>query len=112
MLLFAINISFGILPGGIIPSYGLLGEVASFATEENQESVIQSNPYKKSLNKRNLNKRNLKKVVIPLTNNKKQKAQYVWLMLIIMILFIYYLHYWYIYSVDKTPVALNVRMNN
>ena len=116
MLLFAINVSFGILPGGIIPSYGLFGEVASFAAEENQESGIQPSSNKRNLNKRNPNKNkqnkgNLKKRVISLTNKKKQKAQYAWVMLII-ILFIHYLQYWLVYSDEVTPVGLKVRMND
>lgn len=112
MLLFATNVSFSVLPGGIVTSYGLLGEVASFSAEENQESGIQSNPNKRNLNKRNSNSSNLKKRVIPLINKKIQKAQYSWLMLIIMTLFIHYSLYWLIYSNDVTPVALKVRMNN
>ena len=125
-LLFAINVSFGILPGGIIPSYGLFGEVASFAAEENQESGIQPNTNKRNLNKRNLNKRNLnkrnpnkskqnkgnlKKRVTSLTNKKKQKAQYAWVLLII-ILFIHYFKFRLIYSDEVTPVGLKVRMND
>lgn len=112
MLLFAINVSFSILPGGIIPSYGLFGEVASVSSEENQESGIQSKPSKRNLNKRNLTKSNLKKRVIPLTGKKKHKVQYVWRMLIIMIFFSHYLQYWHIYSSDSTPVGLKVRMDN
>lgn len=115
-LLLAINVSFGILPGGVIPSYGLFGEVASFAAEENQESGIQPNSNKRNLNKRNSNKSkqnkgNLKKRVISLTNEKKQKAQNAWVMLII-IFFIHYLQYWLVYSDEVTPVGLKVRMDN
>ncbi|MBS5934060.1 MAG: hypothetical protein KIC94_14465 [Clostridiales bacterium] len=115
-LLFAINVSFGILPGGIIPSYGLFGEVASFAAEENQESDIQPNTNKRNLNKRNPNKSkqnkgNLKKRVTSLTNKKKQKAQYAWVLLII-ILFIHYFKFRLIYSDEVTPVGLKVRMND
>lgn len=112
MLLFVVNVSFSILPGGIIPSYGLLGEVASVSSEEIQESGIQSKPSKRNLNKRNLTKSNLKKRGTPLTGKKKHKVQYAWLTLIIMILFIQYLKYWHIYSNDSTPVGLKVRMDN
>lgn len=117
MLLFAMNVSFSVLPGSIVSSYGLFGEVASFSAEENQESGIQTNPNKRnsnkrSSNKRNLNKNNLKKRVIPLSNKKRQKVQYAWLIIILIAIPIYYLQYRILYTDDVTPVGLKVRMNN
>ena len=117
MLLFAINVSFSILPGSITLSYGIFGEVASVSSEEDQESGIRSNPNKRNLNKRNLNKKkltknNFKKRVIPLTSKKKHNIQYAWFLLIIMVLFIHYLQFCHIYMNDVTPVGLKVRMDN
>lgn len=102
IILFTINVSFCILPGEIIPSYGLFGEVTSFFAVENQESGIQSNPIKSISNKR----------YKALINNEQQKVLYEWLVLIITILSMLYLLYWLIFSNYITPVVLKVRMNN
>ncbi len=102
IILFTINVSFCILPGGIIPSYGLFGEVASFFAVENQESSIQSNPIKGISNKQYKAR----------INNEQQKVLYEWLVFIIAILSMLYLQHWFVFSDYITPVVLKVRMNN
>lgn len=102
LILFTINVSFCILPGGIIPSYGLLGEVTSFFAVESQENGIQSNPIRSGSNKQYKER----------INNEQQKVLYEWLVLIITILSMLYLQYWLIFSNYITPVVLKVRMNN
>jgi hypothetical protein len=102
IILFSINISFCILPGGILPSYGLFGELTSFYAVEYQESGIQSNPIK------NISNKQYKARI----NNEQQKVLYEWLVLIITLLSMLYLLYWLIFSNYITPVVLKVRMNN
>ena len=102
LILFAMNVSFCILPGGFLPSYGLFGEITSFYAAENQESNIQSNPAKCNSNKQY-------KVRI---NSEQQIVLYKWLVLLIAILFMLYLQHCLIFSKYRTPVVLKVRMNN
>jgi hypothetical protein len=102
ILLITVNVSLSILPGGIIPSYGLFGEITSFSALENQDSTIESNPIKRNSNQR----------YKALINKEQQKVQYAWLLLIIIILSIHYFQYWHIFSNYVTPVLLKVRMNN
>jgi hypothetical protein len=102
ILLITISVSFSILPGGIIPSYGLFGEITSFYVIENQISGIQSNPIKANSNKQYKTR----------IDKKEQKAQYERLLLLTAILCMLYLKYLPIFLNFITPAALKVRMNN
>lgn len=102
IFLFTINVSISVLPGGIVQSYGLFGELLSVSVAENQESGIRAKAVKGKSDKRY-------KTII---NKEQQRVQYVWPLLAIIILSILYLQYWLTFSNYETPVVLKVRMNN
>lgn len=101
LFLFTLNMSFYVLPGDLVQSYGLLGEVSSYISVENQDSFIQSNPIKyKSDNQYRA-----------YHNNIQQRTQY---LLLITILLLYFYYQRYLPTIHKhiTPIILKVRMNH
>ncbi len=102
ILLFTMTVSVGVLPGGIVQSYGLFGELSSVFVVKNQESGIQAKAVKGISDKRY-------KTII---NKEQQRVQYEWILLAIIIFSVHYLQYWLTFSNYKTPVVLKVRMNN
>lgn len=100
--LFTINISFCILPGGIIPCHGLFGEVTSSIANENQEKYIHSRQIKRKSNEQ----------YTAQAINQHQKVLYKWLTLVLAILSSLYLQHCHRILKYITPVVLKVRMNN
>lgn len=97
-----IDISFSVIPSGIIQSYGLFGELTSYVAVEKQESSILSKSINSSINKRYKS-----------TPGREQlKLDYEWLLLAIIIILIRYTISGLILSKVKTPVVMRVRMNN
>ncbi|WP_029503522.1 hypothetical protein [Lachnoclostridium phytofermentans] len=102
ILLFMIDISFSVIPSGIIQSYGLFGELTSNVAVEKQERSILSKSIKYSIKKR----------YKPKPVREQMKLEYEWLLLVIIIILIKYLMSGVILSKVKTPVVMRVRMNN
>ncbi|MDF2611803.1 MAG: hypothetical protein K0R92_3277 [Lachnospiraceae bacterium] len=102
LLLFILNISSSVLPGGGIQSYGLLGEMTAVSVSENQATVIQSNP----------NNRNLKIQSKKVLNIDLIEIQFAWITLLLVIHGLRYLIYLLSFKCQVTPVVLKVRMNH
>ena len=101
IILLTMNIQYCVLPGGITQSYGLFGEMTSYLSAENQETVLQSSPLNNIRNKQ----------CKSISRHELLKARSLWI-LTLLLLFIYYLQYWHTIAFNKTPVRLKVRMNH
>lgn len=102
ILLFMIDISFTVIPSGIVQNYGLFGELTSFTAQDYQESSIQSKPIKLVNNKR----------ITTIYNRVQRKSDYLWYLFLMIIMITSYLMSGLILSNGITPVVLKVRMNN
>ncbi len=102
LLLFVLNISSSILPGGGIQSYGLFGEMTAISVSYNQAIVIQSSPHNSKSKIRS------KKIIIL----KLVEIQYTSLLILLAIRSLRYLNYLLPFKCQVTPVVLKVRMNH